>query len=1016
MADEPVAITKAPTVAVTNLAPPSFDGDYFFEVNWSVPGAANDDQRNDRFEGIKVQFIWRADGEGHDRNGKATYTNVNAILSAGNLPHTGVYATNNDPLNRTQDVAADATSVGYYFDKYAFYPVYSPYDSGRNIATLYARSLTVRVWGWNSSGNGPAAETVYSFTHPRSLSNAQYAEKGFSEVEISSNVVTRSVEMYNGNDNAQRVDARLRLMREKLQISETRAPRIEVYNSGYQARIREAPDPDLNALTAIYTDNEMYTLNQSECIFYQWMLDQRGYYGPELTTINYFVRWPPKPTITKLSYSHANVYEYLYEGYVKISFKAEYSNKSVNRWIDQYSKTKTEPDVIYQLQRCQGETALGGQWTDAGSPSRITSAGFIDVYTNAVNNTQGYTTYYRIKASRDGFADSNNPYVIYSEPVEAKKFYYKPIDPSKFEVTIASAKSDSDGQGVTLVFKWDTSHDPDENIKDKGIEVSWSDFERAWESNKPPTTLNVDWEETNKDCPSIDPKNNMMATVSIRDLEEGTAYYIRARRYIDIGEGPQYGLYTYLTEGTSVNTITPVSSITNVILNVESYKKINEDLYFSWGYDSGSTQTAWQLEYGNDHNIMASGTDSRTYTTVPWSTIDKLIRATNLHTFQFRLSMTVGSDWATSSNEKVTYLEPPTVTVEIPSSHYISKSTSKDITSYVIEKQPLRFVISCACSGARLAVSIISQANGVSEPDGYAPQPNGEIVWSNSYTYGSSAITKDAPRIAGLRNKCKYYLEVVATDPNLESNTASTRIEITPNWNVTEMAPASTSSVVLYTANKTAAITARKNPNADVSDTVEIYRMTPDGPIKILENGKFGTTYIDRYAPYSNHAELSYRVAARTIYRDVSWIDIPYTLSPGIGWSRGEPFFTMSFDWAEKRHLEVPYNLEFQDSYTKGFEAKTNLDGTITGWWNSAVQKSKSLKTVATKFSDPEQIELIRELAQYAGPVFVRTPDGDAFEADVQVSSIDNKYDGMTINVSFKATALTLTDEFKITP
>lgn len=1003
MADEPVAITKAPTVAVTNLAPPTFDGDYYFEVEWSVPSVANDDQRDDRFEGIKVQFIWSATGEGTDRNGKATYTNVDAILSAGNLPHTGVQATNTDPLNRTQDVAADATSVGYYFDKYAFYPVYSPYDAGRNYATLYANSLTVRVWGWNSHGNGPKVETVYYFARPRSLSNAQYSEKGFSEASITDNVITRSVEMYNGNDSAQRVDARLRLLRERLQISETRGPRVEVYNSSYQDRIRPAPDPDLNTLTAVYTDNEMYTLTQSECIFYQWVLDQRGYHGPSISTINYFVRWPPKPTITKLSYSHSNIYANLYDGYVKISCKAEYADKSVNRWIDQYSKTKTEPDVLYQLQICK-DTSVHGQWTDVGDPSRITSAGFTDVYTNAVNTTRGHRTWYRIKATRDGFAN----YVLYSEPVEAKKFYYETVDVSTFEVTIASAKSDSDGRGVTLDLEWSTADEPDD-VKDHGVEVSWSSFERAWESNEPPSTLNVTWDVQNGST-----RSNRKATASIRGLEEGTAYYIRARRYADVGEGTEYGPYTYLTEGTTVNTITPVSSIENLILNVESYKKIGDDLYFSWGYDSGSIQTAWQLEYGNGHNIIASGTDSRTYATIPWSTISKLIRNTNSHAFYFRVSMTVGSDWSISSSKKVTYLEPPTVEVSIPSSHYVSKSTKKDITSYVIEKQPLRFVISCACNRALLTVNVVSQGNGVSEPDGYSPQPSGEIVWSNSYTYGSSAMTKDAPRIAGLRNKCKYYLEVTAVDPSLESNTASARIEITPNWNVESWAPAYNSSVEVYTANKTVGIIARKSANADASDTVEIYRITPDGPVKILENGKFGVRYIDRYAPYSNHANLSYRIAARTIYRDVEWIDVPYELSPAIGWNRGEPFYTMSFDWGEKRHLEVPYNLEFQDGYAKNFEAKMNLDGTITGWWNSAVNKTKTLKTVATKFSNPEQIELIRELAQYAGPVFVRTPDGDAFEADVQVTSLDNKYDGLTISVSFKATALTLTDEFKM--
>ena len=51
-------------------------------------------------------------------------------------------------------------------------------------------------------------------------------------------------------------------------------------------------------------------------------------------------------------------------------------------------------------------------------------------------------------------------------------------------------------------------------------------------------------------------------------------------------------------------------------------------------------------------------------------------------------------------------------------------------------------------------------------------------------------------------------------------------------------------------------------------------------------------------------------------------------------------------------------------------------------------------------------------LAQYEGPVFVRTPDGLAYPAHVQVSGLNTAYSSIASSVSINAEEVGMTDEF----
>ena len=105
-----------------------------------------------------------------------------------------------------------------------------------------------------------------------------------------------------------------------------------------------------------------------------------------------------------------------------------------------------------------------------------------------------------------------------------------------------------------------------------------------------------------------------------------------------------------------------------------------------------------------------------------------------------------------------------------------------------------------------------------------------------------------------------------------------------------------------------------------------------------------------------------------------------------------------------------------QDSWSKDFEQRAHLDGERVGFWNAGASRSASLSTDMVKFSSKADQALVRDLATYAGPVFVRLPNGCAYQANVDVGGMDESYNSSVVPVSFNASQVMLTDAFRIAP
>lgn len=199
-------------------------------------------------------------------------------------------------------------------------------------------------------------------------------------------------------------------------------------------------------------------------------------------------------------------------------------------------------------------------------------------------------------------------------------------------------------------------------------------------------------------------------------------------------------------------------------------------------------------------------------------------------------------------------------------------------------------------------------------------------------------------------------------------------------------------------------------PSAYTTDVVDMYRVTPDGAYLVKANLKPGQTVEDTMPHYSNYATCRYRFATRTSDGDVDWVDV----------TSGKVGHSVRFDWGDSdaeayggySYLELPYNLKWSDQWTKNVRIQLHMDGTYSGYWRGGVDHKNSLNSVMLKFTEREQIERLRALAQYPGPVFVRLPDGCAFCANVEVSGLDNAYDSLVQNVSISAQEITMIPQF----
>lgn len=749
--------------------------------------------------------------------------------------------------------------------------------------------------------------------------------------------------------------------------------------------------------TCTYDEKEMQTLKKGEYLAYRFKAIRRGHSG---TTEAYsswkYIGWAIEPTIDGVD--------------------ADLANNQVIVHITAPWKAERPTDKL-QLQYAVVTTSYAAmipedEWKDLESYGNANDKALATSCTTIKATESGYKCWVRVKATNEveAFTSWSNPYHVTA--LDKIDDSLQPLDAST--LAIIGADAQADGTTIALKLGWN-------DAKYNGNETSYSDYVNSWTSNKDPSSFQLpDQPEDEGPVTVGEITYEHTRTVYVVDLDEATPYYFRARRYAQDDDSH--------TAWTDISTCTTGTSPAGVTVTVDRVVATGYPLNVYWLCGGSNPQLNWQVQL--DGNTVAAGDGTATVYQIPAETLEGLETAT------IRVgASTDGTSWYWSHEEGegalVRIRQIPTVTVD----------TSQTITAkghaYTFTAE-----VGTVLSYRLLACGVTSKA-----PDDSNEQYSGEVVCSGTLVSTTGTVTLNLPDDVNLIDGAQYYLEVIPTNDGLMGDT------VIPSWTVGEevstrqtvawshqaVAPSESLTTIEVDAGALTAtitpgkpdgywlasgdldaetayytladgvFTACEEPTQDMldagllwyfegyaegdswadTDVFDVYRSTPDGVSVLAEGVKLGQSVIDRWAPYGGEGN-EYVVCTRTQDGDMAWTGYDYALESK----------AVRFDWGNE-NVAMLYNIELDDSWEKDFEGRKYLDGTKDGWWNKGAERSMSVSADLNSLEGAEAETALRSMAQYAGEVFVRTPEGLAFAANVELSKLSTTYSSRLVGTSF---------------
>ena len=273
---------------------------------------------------------------------------------------------------------------------------------------------------------------------------------------------------------------------------------------------------------------------------------------------------------------------------------------------------------------------------------------------------------------------------------------------------------------------------------------------------------------------------------------------------------------------------------------------------------------------------------------------------------------------------------------------------------------------------------------------GVVTLPSGLDLWDGSVYTITATATDKRTSLTSEAAECSFDVAWERQAPEL----AEADVTVTPHSTYDAAGNHEvTATITLPEADQ-------QDSDLTADDRLDVYRVTSDGPYLIYRDASPGAVITDPYAPYGR-SSLAYRVAVRTPDGDTSWRDYPYDLR----------FGALRVDFGS-RHVELPYNITPNDSYSKDFAVTRYLDGSIDGFWNAGAMRQGGFSTELIKLFDRDHVDAVRALAHHAGPCFVRCAEGVAYAADVEVNSIGTDYKSLAYGITLNVTEVELTEEY----
>ena len=993
------ANTRKPSPAPKNLSLKrgTENGKASIVASWGNPGDGLDKGNNHHYSGIDTTWTFKAS--------KGMTKKVTQQRGDG-------HATGDVVWVRDKGIH-DTVTVWYNRAKY------HPRTLNR-----YLKSVTVDVSAFNVKGTAHTVATR-NFQLPRAPTIS------VPEHDPQTGIITCEIKTNPGEDMYERYDTMYRIIRQDS------ANRNNKYKKAQVVRDWRSSTSESFEVSCDLSDESSLVYNQWVKVTFQAY--SRGLAGnSKIVSRTYVYAFPPQATITEITRTGAADDGGSATGIVTIRIK---TNTSANQPVDTVRLYRYVNTAVTSA-ASMGQIDLQ-YWDEVdGAEDNGSCTGFSDLVAEA-RPTAGLHTWYLVVSERHGILRR-------SVPVEAKCLYHK-NDAATNDAVHFLSLTPNDTTSVSMKLAWN-------NDDTTTTEVSWSTHEDAWESTDQPDTFKLTWED---DMPATGYDHS--ANLTIRGLEEGVPVFVRARRSIEEGDLVTHGPWCFPAK--ELLPIIPSSTPSGPVLNAPSVVARGSGIALTWTF-VGDKQTAWQVMSGTGSSLkeVASGNDTASSYTIPADVYG------DDATIMLRVRVTSGGDWTESEVSTVAIADAPDVAVDVIGTLTVQPLSVRLTTTTPNASCVVRVVSEGTVTDGPLGTSVqtegdivwagvvsasdwtevVTEDSGETEPssgDGTEPssgdgtEPSSSDGTEPSSSDGNEPSTNDdaesnsgdeqgggeqgdegetssdeeevtqytatitLPSEVDFRDGATYDVEATSTDPStgLSSETAIATLVVT--WGHQAVCPSSESTIEVDNELVRAAITPVAPENADQTDVCDIYRLTADGPYLIAEDVAFGSSMVDRFAPYSKTGEnLAYRLCTRTVDGDIDFMDLEYSL-------KGEG---LRVDFGDGS-VTLPFNMAISDSFSKGFEAREHMDGSVAGYWDAGIARTASLSTDVV-FYDAEQEALVRQLAKHAGPCFVRTPSGGAYAADVQVSGIDERHDSAAVGLTLTATEVRLTDEYRATP
>lgn len=491
----------------------------------------------------------------------------------------------------------------------------------------------------------------------------------------------------------------------------------------------------------------------------------------------------------------------------------------------------------------------------------------------------------------------------------------------------------------------------------RAAELSWANHADAWQSTDEPDTYVID--------------NTNASVWNISGLEVGQTWYVRVRLVGGTEDNPTYGGYSdTVSIDLASEPITPVLTLSSGVITDGG------SVTASWVYVSTDTTLqayAEVAEYdGTDYTVIASTETAQNVTInaseVGWTTGEE-------HALAVRVVSASGRETGWSEPVSVTVAEPLVCEITATS---LEAETEDSETVYYLTEMPLTVTVTGAGSGGTTTVALERlSAYHVTRPDevdlyGF----EGETVALRSQM-GESQMTIGLTDLIGrLDDGASYRLTATITDGL--GQRAEQTMDFWVNWEHQAIIPNGT--VTIDTEHLAAMLMPVAPTGTAQGDACDIYRLSVDRPQLIYADAAFGQTYVDPYPTLGSYGGYRFVFKSKegdyiTADNETAWTDIQTDIDHEAN----------IIDFGTGR-VELEYNVDVSNAWSKDFKETKYLGGSIQGDWNPAVSRTSSVGAVAIVAEDPQTIEAVRRLAVYPGLCHIRTKEGSSYPADVQIS------------------------------